>query len=169
MNGGVRHRPLVTSGRAGLTDLGADEHAGEREGEAHHADDQARQGNRHAQQRETQPHGQRVYARGDGKQQQRRQTRCAGRRIAILPEPQRLVDHLPADQKQQAERDPMIHLADHVAQAQTRQPAQHGHERLEKTEEDRHAQRVNHVVPLEHRARRDGHRERVHGEADGYH
>ncbi len=105
------------------------------------ADDRYGQGNRGFQQGKRDPYRQRVDA---GRERQDQQDEEVGGIAVLLGrfDLEGLIDHLAPDKAQQRKRHPVIVRGDVSLQAQTRQKADDGHDRLKSAKEQGHAQRV---------------------------
>ena len=139
-------------------------HAAEHKGGA--ADDADGRHNVHPQEREGNAHGQRVNAGGNGQQGQlaKAQRPCFfGLLVVALPH---FPEHMPADEGQQAEGDPVVNAGDVLLKAAAQRPARQGHQGLKAAEKQGQQAGVPpvecsvHIQALAHR-----HRKGVHGKA----
>jgi hypothetical protein len=69
------------------------------------------------------------------------------------------------DDRQHAQRDPMVEAFDGATKAEARDPAEHGHAGLEDAEGERDLERAAMLTPFKGQSVGDGHRERIHGQA----
>ena len=105
--------------------------------------------------------GQGINAGGDGQNE----LRSKPNRVESLCffGQKRVANHAAAQKSQQAEGYPMVVGFDVVAESGRAQPAQQRHERLEKAEQERHAENRGPQPTTQHNAADDRHREAVHG------
>lgn len=116
-----------------------------------------------AQDRKADAHGQGVNAGGDGEHQElaRRGGVCD---LFLLAGADALVDHLAADEGQQAKGDPVVHALDVPDERAAREVPDQGHEELETAKEQTDLEGVLPPKVLERDARCDGYGEGVHRE-----
>ena len=119
-----------------------------------------------AEHRQRQADRERVDARRDRQQHQRRAPAGVAPQV-LLDSADRRPDHPPADEGEQPERDPMVDRLDVGSNRNAQEPAGHRHQELEQTEVERQPERRAGALRPVGGARRQGHGDRVHRQADG--
>ncbi len=140
--------------------------SGQAENKRDYPDDDDWFGDSNVQCGERDSHRQGIDAGSDGEDEQHKYVQRVFYTF-IFPYLSGLVDHLAAYKTEQYKGDPVIDVLDKHPQAESRQPPDHGHDRLEKPEEKSNFQRMVNFQPFDGHSAGDGDGEGVHRQSYG--
>ena len=140
-----------------------DSHHGE--DERRHADDRNRDHDVHTQKSKGDAHGKRIDARRNGQHEQLFKVKPRILRLArflLIALAEGVEEHLPANKREQDERNPVIDRRDEIGELRAERPADKGHKRLKAPEEKPYHERLPHVEALHPQPLANGNGKSVH-------